>query len=246
MEELVQPHERLDDLELEGLRIIQNPAAFRFGMDAVLLADFATVRLRETVIDMGTGTGILPVLLSWRHKTAMFHAFEIQPDMADMAARTMRVNALEERVRVYAADMREARQILGREVADVVVCNPPYGKQGSAMPSEAHALLLARHETDMGIEDVVAACAEVLKNHGRLSMVFPAPRMLELCDALRKKRLEPKRVRLVYGKASKAPYLVLMEAMKNARPELKWLPPLIVYNEDGSETEELRRIYHRA
>ena len=245
MEALVRAHERIDDLELNGLSVIQNPSAFCFGMDAVLLADFMQVRPGETIVDMGTGTGILPILLSQKQETTKFHAIELQEEMADMAERTMRLNRLEQRIQVHHVDMRHAHTLLGREVADAVVCNPPYGKRGGTLPSETKSHLLARHETDMSIAEVVAACAAVMKNHGRLAMVFPAARMLELCDALREKRVEPKRVRLVYAKADRAPYLVLIEAMKNAKPALKWLPPLIVYHEDGTETAELKRIYHK-
>jgi len=239
------PHERVDDLQLDGLAIIQNPSAFCFGMDAVLLADFASIRSGDQVADMGTGTGILPVLLSHKAPTAWFHAFEIQADMADMAKRTMKLNGLENRIFVYAMDFRKAADQLGPESMDAVVCNPPYGKRGSTLPSETPGLQTARHETDAALPEIVEACARVLRNHGRLSMVFPAPRMLELCDALRAKRLEPKRVRLVCAKADRPPYLVLLEAMKNARPSLHWLPPLVVYHPDGKETDELKRIYHK-
>ncbi len=242
---LVHAHERVDDLQRNGLKILQNPSSFCFGMDAVLLADFVTLRPRDKVADMGTGTGILPVLLSQKEKTATFHAFDIQPDMADMASRTMEMNGLESRVHVHAMDMRDAYTLLGRESMEVVVCNPPYGKQGSVLQSETQPLLLARHETDCPLRDVAAACGAVLKNHGRLFMVLPAPRMLELCDVLREKRLEPKRLRLVCAKADRAPYLVLLEAVKNAKPALHWLPPLVVYHADGTETEELKRIYHK-
>lgn len=245
MNALIRPQERMDDLERNGLKIIQNPSMFCFGMDAILLADFAEIKPRDMVADMGTGTGILPVLMSQKEETAKFHAFEIQPEMAEMARRTMLLNGLEERVRVHAMDMRDASTFLGYESMDVVVCNPPYGKQGSALVSTQQPLLLARHETDFQLRDVVASCAAIVKNRGRLFMVLPAPRMLELCDALREKRLEPKRVRLVCAKPDREPYLVLMEAIKNAKPSLKWLPPLMVYHQDGTETEELKRIYHR-
>lgn len=245
MNELVKDHERVDDLQRNGLLIIQNPAAFRFGMDAVLLADFASIRPGDQVADMGTGTGILPVLLSQKDASARFHAFEIQEDMAEMAGRTMRLNGLEQRITVYAMDMRKAAEAIGVESMDAVVCNPPYGKEGSALPSETRALHLARHESGISLGEIVEACARVLRNHGRLSMVFPAARMLELCDALRSKRLEPKRIRMVCAKADRAPYLVLVEAMKNARPALAWLAPLVVYHPDGSETQELKRIYHK-
>ena len=242
---LVMPHERVDDLQRNGLRIIQNPAAFCFGMDAVLLADFTVIRPKDQVADLGTGTGILPVLLSQKVETAKFHAFEVQRDMADMAARTMRLNGLERRVAVYGADMREAAGILGYGAMDAVVCNPPFGKKGCAMPSMLPSLRMARHEKGINLAEIAAACTSLLRNHGRLSMVFPAMRLLELCDELRANRLEPKRIRLVCAKRDRPPYLVLLEAMKNAGPSLLWLPPLVVCRRDGRETEELRTIYHK-
>lgn len=245
MNPYLKEQERIDDLQRNGLRIIQHPDAFRFGMDAVLLADFARLRPRERVADMGTGTGILPLLLSQQEESCTFEAFEIQPEMADMASRSVKLNGLEKRIHVHAADMRSAYEILGRETMNAVVCNPPYGKRGGTLTNETDSLLLARHETDCTIEDVAASCAAVLKNHGRLSIVFPAQRMLELCDALRKSRLEPKRIRMVCAHVDKPPYLVMIEAMKNAKPHLLWMPPLVVYHADGSETEEIRRIYHQ-
>jgi len=165
--------------------------------------------------------------------------------MADMASRSVRLNHLEGRINVYAADMRNAHVILGRESLHAVVCNPPYGKRGGTLTNEETSVLLARHETDCTIDDVAASCSAILRNHGRLSIVFPAQRMLELCDALRLHRLEPKRIRMVCAHADKPPYLVMVEAMKNAKPALLWMPPLIVYNADGSETEEILRIYHK-
>jgi len=244
--ELLKPYERIDDLQRNGLRIIQNPNAFRFGMDAVLLADFTRLRPRERVADMGTGTGILPLLLSQKERTCSFEAFEWQAEMADMARRSVELNALSERIRIHASDMRKAWEVLGRESMNVVVCNPPYGKLGGTLTNETDSVLLARHETDCTIVDVCAACAAILKNHGRANLVFPAPRMLELCDALRQNRLEPKRIRMVCAHVDKPPYLVMVEAMKNARPSLLWMPPLVVYQPDGNETEEISRIYHRA
>lgn len=245
MNEWIKPNERVDDLQRNGLRIIQNPQAFRFGMDAVLLADFTRLRSRERVGDMGTGTGILPLLLSQKEESCTFEAFEIQPAMAEMAGRSVRLNRLEDRIHIHAADMRDAHTILGRECLHAIVCNPPYGKRGGTLTNEEASVLLARHETDCTIEDVASSCSALLKNHGRLSIVFPAQRMLELCDALRLHRLEPKRIRMVCAHADKPPYLVMVEAMKNAKPALLWMPPLVVYNADGSETEEILRIYHK-
>lgn len=244
-EQWLKENERVDDLQRNGLQIIQNPNAFRFGMDAVLLADFTRLRPHEHVADLGTGTGILPLLLSQKEQSCSFEAVEIQPDMADMAERSVRLNGLQERIRVHAMDMRKGYEVLGRQSMDAVVCNPPYGKRGGTLGSETASVLLARHETDCTIKDVAASSAALLKNHGRLSIVFPAQRLLELCDALRECRLEPKRIRMVCAHVDKPPYLVMVEAMENAKPHLLWMPPLVVYHSDGTETEEIKRIYHQ-
>ena len=245
MDEILKLDERIDDLQYNGLKIIQHPQAFRFGMDAVLLADFVRLKPRERVADMGTGTGILPLLLSQKQESCTFSAFEIQPEIADMASRSVKLNGLESRITVFAADMREAWKHVGREKMHAVVCNPPYGKRGSALTNDTEGVMVARHETDCTIENIAEACSAVLRNSGRLSIVFPAQRMLELCDALRKARLEPKKIRMVCSHADKAPYLVMVEAMKNARPQLLWMPPLIVYHADGTPTDEIKRIYHQ-
>lgn len=242
----LKPDERIDDLQLNGLRIIQWNGGFRFGMDAVLLSDFTRLKPKERVADMGTGTGILPLLLSQKQEDCIFHGFELQPRMAEMAQRSVRLNGLEKRIVIHAEDMRGAAEQLGFESMDAVTCNPPYYKQHSALLSQTKAQRLSRHEEDITLNEIAACCAKVLRNQGRLSMVFPAPRLLELCDALRECRLEPKRLRVVCAKAEKPPYLVLMEAVKNAKPSLLWLPPLIVYDAKGKEMPEIDRIYHRA
>lgn len=238
--------ERLDDLQNNGLRILQKTSGFRFGMDAVLLAHFTRLRKGDHVADLGTGTGILPLLMSQDEPTASFFAFEWQADMADLARRNAALNGLGERIHLYDDDLRNAPLRLGRESMHAVVCNPPYGKQGGGIQSSTDPQRLARHETECSLTALVQACAALLRNQGRLWMCFPAARALELMDALRSCKLEPKRLRMVCAKASKPPYLVLIEAVKNARPMLKWLPMLIVYTENGQETEELRAIYGNA
>ena len=237
--------ERVDDLQLNNLHIIQSEDGFRFGMDAVILSDFARVRPHEHVIDMGTGTGILPILLSAQREDATFSALELQPQMADMATRSVALNGLSEQIRVYTADMRDAASLLGYQCAHMVVSNPPYGKQGSTLKNATNSVTLAKHEDDAGIDSWVQSCSAVLRNMGRLCMVFPAQRLLELTDAFRNHRIEPKRIRMVYAKVDRAPYLVLLEGMKNAKPGLLWMPPLVVYEADGRETAEIDRIYHR-
>lgn len=244
--EWIREGETAEDLQRNGLWLLQKKDGFRFGMDAVLLADFVRLRPRDKAADFGTGTGILPVLMSQDEMTACFHAIEIQPEMAEMAGRSVRMNHLENRISVHQADLRLAWELLGRESMDAVVCNPPYGKAGTTLLSEGENQMISRHETDCSLEEICRAAASVLVNHGRFYLVFPAPRLLELCDALRSARLEPKRIRMVCAKASKPPYVVLLEAVKNAKPSLLWEKPLIVYREEGTETDELKRIYHMA
>ncbi len=236
--------EQWDDLQNNGLKILQKKAGFRFGMDSVLLADFTRVKPGENIADFGTGSGILPLLLSQKEKSAIFHAFEWQTEIADMASRSVRFNGLDNRIFLYDEDIRSAERILGKASVQAIVCNPPYGKKDTIIPSQTENKRLSKHETDCEIGQWLASAAAILKNQGRITLVFPAPRMLELLDSMRQYRLEPKRLRMVCGKADKAPYLLLVEGMKNARPMLHWLAPLIVHHADGSETEEIRKIYN--
>lgn len=244
--ELIRPGERLDDLQLAGMRILQKETAFRFGMDAVLLADFARVEPTNTVADFGTGTGILPLLLLGRGKGKRVEAFEIQPDMADMARRTMKLNELEERVTVHAMPVEMAMDVLAPCSLDAIVCNPPYGAPGATLLNPSDTLRLARHQSADGLQAWLKTAYRLLKGKGRISLVYPAPRMLELMQALEQAHLAPKRFRLVYPAATKPANLVLVEGMKDAKPMLHPEPPLIVYEQDGSMTAELKRIYHQA
>ena len=241
---LTRPGERLDDLQLAGMRILQKEGGFRFGMDAVLLADFARVETRDRAADFGTGTGILPLLLMGRKKGAHVDAFEIQPDMAEMAARTMALNGLSERVAVHALPVERAWEVVPDGSLDAIVCNPPYGQPGQTLRNPSEALSLARHQTAEGLRGWMTMAYRLLKGKGRLALIYPAPRMLELMRLLSGAHLEPKRFRLVYPCADKPANLVLIEAQKDARPMLHPLPPLIVYEPDGSMTPELQRIYH--
>ena len=237
------PGERIDDLQRGGLRIIQREAGFRFGTDAVLLADFAMAKRGERVCDMGTGTGVLPLLIAARAEDTQFDTFEVQADVADMAARSVRLNGLESRIRVHHADCREAARVIGHEVCSLVVTNPPYTRQGAGLVSPERSRALSRSDSDCPIGEWMAACARVLQNGGRLCCVFPAPRFLQLCDAMRASRVEPKRVRFVAARAYAAPKLVLVEGLKGGRPGLHVLPLLATRDERGELTDEMRRIY---
>lgn len=236
-------NERIDDLQRGGLRVIQRADAFRFGTDAVLLADFAAPRRHDRVCDLGTGTGIIPLLLYARENTISADAVEIQPDMADMAARSMAMNGLNEKIRVLPGDLRSIRTLLPHARYDLVTCNPPYGKAGGTLLNPDASKRLARHEESCAIEDVARAAAWLLQNGGRLCCVFPAARMIELSDAMRKYRMAPKRIRMVHSRVEKAAHLCLMEGMLDARPGLIIEPPLVIYDENNAYTPELRRIY---
>jgi len=242
-EALMRAGERLDDLQRSGLRILQREEGFRFGTDAVLLADFAAPKKGEHIADVGTGTGVLPLLLSARAEGTTFDAFEIQPDVADMARRSVQINALEARIRIHALDCREAAKAIGHETCHLVVSNPPYTAQGAGLVSPEKTRALSRSDSDCPLGEWIAACGRLLRNGGRLCCVFPATRLLELCDAMRAARIEPKRVRFVVARESAAPKLVLTEGLKGGRPGLHVQPMLITHDESGGFTQEMRRIY---
>ncbi|MBR3929854.1 MAG: tRNA1(Val) (adenine(37)-N6)-methyltransferase [Clostridia bacterium] len=238
--------ERIDDLQYNGMKIIQKENAFRFGTDAVLLSDFALVRKNDRVADLGTGTGAIALLIAAHHETSQIDAIEIQEDMAEMAQRSVCMNHIENRVRVHCMDLRKAAKNLGYGKFDQVVCNPPYSKEGAALQSIRENQRLSRHEGDTTIGEICSSAAALLKTGGRFSVVFPAQRAFEMMCEMKKTNLAPKRIRCIQGTKNHAPRLILIDSVKNGGEQLHWLPPLILKNEDGSETEEWFRIYGRA
>ena len=243
--DLLLPGERVDDLQWKNLRVIQSPDAFHFGMDAVLLADFAQVRPRSRVCDLGTGTGILPLLLSGRDPDMLCDAVEIQPDAAGRAERSMRLNGLESRITVHNRDLKEVRSFLPHAAYDLVICNPPYSPAQASLHSPKAALRTARQETECTLDDVAAAAAFLLRDRGRFSLMLPAARLADAFDTLRRHRLEPKRLRLVHANAARPARLSLIEAMLGVNPGLAVEPPLIVKNPECTDTAEIGRIYHQ-
>ena len=237
--------ERLDDLQFAGLKILQKTAGFRFGMDAVLLSDFVRAEAQATVADFGTGTGILPLLMWGRGKGQRFEAFEIQREMADMARRSVALNGLSARIRVHEASVEEAPSLLSSGSVDVIVCNPPYGMPGATLHNPGLSKDLARHQDPRGLEPWFTAAYRLLRGRGRMALIYPAPMMLSLMNDLSRAALIPKRFRLIYPRVDKPANLVLVEAVKDARPTLQPEPPLIVYEQDGTMTPELRKIYHQ-
>lgn len=237
--------ERLDDLQFAGLKILQKTAGFRFGMDAVLLSDFVRAEAQATVADFGTGTGILPLLMWGRGKGQRFEAFEIQREMADMARRSVALNGLSARIRVHEASVEEAPSLLSPGSVDVIVCNPPYGTPGATLHNPGLSKDLARHQDPRGLKPWFTAAYRLLRGRGRMALIYPAPMMLSLMNDLSRAALIPKRFRLIYPRVDKPANLVLVEAVKDARPTLQTEPPLIVYEQDGTMTPELRKIYHQ-
>lgn len=237
--------ERIDDLQFAGLKIIQSQNDFRFSMDSVLLADFATLQNRTRVCDLGTGTGIIPLLLYGRNNTLQLDAVEIQPSSAERASRSMRMNQAAEHIQVHQGDLRQIKTLLPHAQYALVTCNPPYAAAGAAIPSPYPSIQGARQEDLCTFEDVVKAAHWLLKYHGRFCFMLPAHRVTEAADTLKQHQMEIKRLRFVHSTVDKEARLALMEAMKGVASGVHVLPPLIIQNPDGTDTEELKRIYHQ-
>ena len=241
--DLLRSGERIDDLQLNGLCIIQNPQQFCFGIDAVLLSHFCRLRRGDRVADLGTGSGILPILLSAKSEAEHFTGIEIQKDVADMAQRSVRMNGLEDRIDIVTGDLCEASALLGKQCVDAVCANPPYYKDGGGIGNGSRQLEIARHEVCCTLEDVVREAGSLLKMSGRFFLVSPAARLAEAFRLAPLYKMEPKRLRLVHPFARSDANLFMMEAVKGGRPGLKVGPPLIVYSEKGIYSDEVKRIY---
>lgn len=243
MELELRPGERLDDLQRNGYKIIQNEKLFCFGMDAVLLSAFARVKEGERVLDLGTGTGVIPILLEARTQGAAFTGLEICAASADMAARSVRYNHLEEKVSIIQGDIKEADRIVPPASFDVVTSNPPYMTASHGLVGEDADKAAARHELLCTLEDVVSQAARALRPQGRFYLVHRPFRMAEIIRVLSEYKLEPKRLRLVYPFMDKEPNMILIEAIRGGKPRVTVEPPLIVYQSPGRYTEEVRRLY---
>lgn len=242
MEFELKDRERLDDLEISGLHIIQSPDKFCFGMDAVLLSGFAYAKKGHRVIDLGTGTGILPLLLWAKTEGKHFTGLEIQEESADMARRSVVGNNIAN-IEIVDGDIKSADTLFKRQSFDVVTSNPPYMINEHGITNSDAPKQIARHEILCTLEDVVKAAAYLLKSNGKFFMVHRPFRLPEVFENLRKYRLEPKRMRLVYPQIDKEPNMVLVEAVKYGKPRLIVEKPLIVYDKDMKYTEEMMRDY---
>lgn len=237
------PGERIDDLLRNNLRIIQSSEVFSFSMDAVLLAHFCSAPAKGRIMDLCTGNGVVPLLLTARTKARLW-GIELQERLAAMAERSVRLNGLEERVRVAQMDLKEAHLAYGYGGFDLVTVNPPYLPVRVGEQNGNPHFAAARHEIHCTLEDVVAAASRLVKAGGKVAMVHRPSRLADILLLFRQYRLEPKRLRFVHPRAGGEANMVLIEAIRDGRPELRLLPPLIVYQEDGSYCPELLKVYY--
>ncbi|MGX8714907.1 MAG: tRNA1(Val) (adenine(37)-N6)-methyltransferase [Lachnospiraceae bacterium] len=240
---VIHSYERVDELQRNGYRIIQNPDWFCFGIDAVLLSAFARAGRGEKVLDMGTGTGVIPILMSAKYPAGSYTGLEIQEPVAEMASRSVSLNDLETRIRIVQGDIKEASAIFGRGCFDTVTCNPPYMDAGNGLVNPDSARAIARHELLCNFEDIAREAAACLRSGGRFYMIHRPRRLIDLIVTMRAYRLEPKRIRFVHPYADQEANMVLIEARKDGGVLLKTDPPLIVYQDKGIYTREVAAIY---
>lgn len=236
-------HERIDELHRNGYRIIQNEAAFCFGMDAVLLSGFATAKKGERVVDFCTGTGIIPILMEAKTEGSHFTGLEIQKPMAEMAGRSVLLNELSEKVEIICGDVCRASEIFGKSTVDVVTCNPPYMNQNHGLKNPDEPKAIARHEVCLTFDDVAREAAAVLKPGGRFYLVHRPMRLVELIRTMTKYKLEPKRMKFVHPYLGEEANMVLIEAVYGGGAQMRIEKPLIVYEAPGKYTPEIYDIY---
>lgn len=245
MENLLKDDERLDYLLAENLRIIQSPSVFSFSLDAVLLSKFVNIPYHKgNIVDLCSGNGVIPLFLSARTK-GQIKGVEIQPRLFDMAERSVRYNQLEHQIQMILGDVKEIPKQLGIEKYDIVTCNPPYFLAHEASDknlSEHHAI--ARHELYLTLEEAIRSASKLLKQGGKAAFVHRPGRLLDIVTAMRANRLEPKRMQLIYPKEGKEANTLLIEGIKDGKPDLKILPPLYVYDANNEYTEEVREILY--
>ncbi|MBD5500929.1 MAG: tRNA1(Val) (adenine(37)-N6)-methyltransferase [Lachnospiraceae bacterium] len=240
---LLKENERVDDLQRNHYKIIQNPGLFCFGMDAVLLSGFARADEGDRVLDLGTGTGIIPLLMEAKTKASHLTGLEIQVESADMASRSVKMNNLEDKIAIVTGDIKEAVRLFGAASFDVITCNPPYMTEHHGILNPEAPKAIARHELLCTLEDVISQSAGLLKPGGNFFMVHRPFRMAEIIVLLREYKLEPKRMQLVYPFVDKEPNMVLIEASRGGKPRMKVEKPLIVYKEPGVYHDEIYDIY---
>lgn len=239
-------NERIDDLEYKGLKIIQKNNGFCFGIDAVLLSDFAKeIKNNAKVLDLGTGTGILSILLTGKTKLSEIYGIEIQKDIADMAKRSVQLNKLEDKIKIFNEDINNLQNMFDENYFDSIVTNPPYKNQNTGKINDNEYKYISRHETTASISDFIRISFKLLKDKGSLYMVHRPERLIDIITELRNNKMEPKNIRFVYSNKNKEPKLVLIKSIKNGNKFLKVEKPLFVYDEKGNYTDEILKIYNK-
>ncbi|MDD6331760.1 MAG: tRNA1(Val) (adenine(37)-N6)-methyltransferase [Clostridium sp.] len=243
--DLVHREERLDDLQCKGYFIIQDPKRFCFGVDAVFLSEFTKVKTGDRVLDLGTGTGIIPILLVAKTGAAHITGLEIQQESAEMADRSVRFNGLTDRITIQQGDIKEAAGLFPAASFDVITSNPPYMTNQHGLENAYEPKNIARHEILCNLEDVIRAAAYLVKPGGSFFMIHKPFRLAEIFSVLMKYKMEPKRMRLIQSYVDKEPGMVMIEAVRGGRSRIKIEPPLIVYREKNVYTDEVKRIYEQ-
>ena len=240
----IKDYERVDDLHRNGYMLIQDPKRFCFGVDAVLLSGFATAKKGDKVLDLGTGTGVIPILMSAKTKAEHFSALEIQPESAEMAKRSVMLNDLQDKIDIIEGDIKKAAEIFKPSSFDVITTNPPYMNFEGGLKNSYDPKTIARHEVWCSLDDVAFAAQRLLKFGGKFFMVHRPHRLTDIMCVLREHKLEPKRIRFVQPYADREPNMVLVEAVRSGKPMIKVMPTLVIYNSDGTYTQETLDIYY--
>lgn len=244
--DLVKNDETLDDLQLKNLYVIQKKEGFRFGIDAVLLANFAQVKRGNKVIDLCSGTGIIPFIIAGKTEASSITGIEIQEEMVEMAKRSVQFNKLEHRINFINGDLRNLELLKKLPKADVVTVNPPYKLANSGIVNPEDKMAIARHEICCTLEDVIIACRILLNDNKRMYMIHRPDRLADILTLMRKHKIEPKRIQMIHPNTKKAPNIVLVEGQRDGGAFLKWEPPIFVYDEYGNYSEQINKIYGRS
>ena len=238
------PDERIDDLEFNNLKIIQNKNFFCFGIDSVLISNFCTKnKSASNAVDIGSGSGIISILIASKTKTKHIYGIEIQNEVAEMSKRSIELNHLEDKIEILNIDLKDATKYINPNSIDCVVTNPPYMKNGTGAKNENKQKVIARHEVETTLSEILNISYKLLKDRGEFFMIHRVDRLVDILSEMRAQRLEPKEIQFVHPYVNKSPNLVMLRAVKNGGRELKVLDPLVVYKEDGNYTDEILKIY---
>lgn len=246
MEVELKDNERIDDLEINNLKIIQNTEGFCFGIDSVLLSNFAgNIKKQSKVLDLGTGTGIIPILLCAKTQLKKVVGVEIQEEVYEMAKRSIELNNLNDKFEVINANILELNKIFAKNTFDVVITNPPYKKKNTGILNENNKKIISRHEVTASLEDFIKIAKDMLKDKGEFYMVHRPNRLVDIISIMRNYKIEPKQLRFVYSDKNQPANLVLVKGIKNARPFLKIEKNLYIYDENKNYSEEIKKIYNK-